>query len=180
MAFTQRDKETKDILSLGVVFEKEFSSTLSADLGMCYDIGWGTRNIYTTLASVFETFPIPSPQLLIKNDGSGKFQDLTLTTHLTVKPTDRLSLAFGGMVKIPLETLDYDTNGNAAGLEAFPLADRPGYFFGGPFFMGYESRGWDWGGLFSVTYEFGCPKPVPPVVPAPPAPAPQLTPMSQR
>ncbi|MBN2223421.1 MAG: hypothetical protein JW765_01965 [Deltaproteobacteria bacterium] len=45
--------------------------------------------------------------------------------------------------------------------------------------MGYESTGWDRGGLLSVTYEFGCPKPAPPTTPEPVI-EPNLEPMSMK
>ena len=176
--FDRRDRERRDILSLGIVYEKEFSPMLAADLGARYDIGWGHREIHSSLRDFFEY--ITQRELLVTADDRDMYQDLTLTTHLTLTPMDHLSVALGGMVKIPLDSLDYDMDGSSSGLGAIPFALRPAHFFGGPFSMGYESTGWDWGGLLSVTYEFGCPVATPP--PAPPAPViePKLEPMTMK
>ncbi len=177
-AFDRRDRERRDILSLAVVYEKEFSPMLAADLGARYDIGWGHREIYTTLTDAIEY--IGPQKLLITADDRDMYQDLTLSTHLTLTPMDHLSVALGGMVKIPLNNLDYDMDGDSSGLEGFPLAFRPALFYGGPFDMGYESHGWDWGGLLSVTYEFGCPVATPPVTPPAPVIEPKLEPMTMK
>jgi hypothetical protein len=177
--FDRRDRERLDIVSLGVTYEKEFSPMLSADLGLRYDIGWGRREIGSTLIDELENFAFS--QLITSVDAADSYQTLTLSTHMTLKPMDHLSVGLGGMVTIPLNSLDYDMHGYSTGLGALPpLAPRPGLFFDGPFAMGYETTGWDWGGLLSVTYEFGCPVATPP--PAAPAPViePKLEPMSYK
>jgi hypothetical protein len=177
--FDRRDRERLDILSLGIVYEKEFSPMFSADLGLRYDVGWGRREVGSTLIDDIESL-IGFRQLITSADAADSYQNLTLSTHMTLKPMDHLTVGLGGMVTIPLNTLDYDMHGSASGLEGFPFAARPALFYGGPFSMGYETTGWDWGGLLSVTYEFGCPVATPP--PAAPAPViePKLEPMSYK
>ncbi len=151
---------------------------LAADLGIRYDIGWGHREIRTSLFDFLEY--IDARELVVTADDRDMYQDLTLTTHLTLTPMDHLSIALGGMVKIPLDNLDYDMDGNASEVGGFIFAARPALFYGGPFDMGYESHGWDWGGLLSVTYEFGCPVATPPVTPPAPVIEPKLEPMSYK
>jgi len=46
--------------------------------------------------------------------------------------------------------------------------------------MGYESTGWDWGGLLSITYEFGCPVAAPPAPEPAPVIEPKIEPMSMK
>lgn len=113
----------------------------------------------------------------LDGDGRDMYQDLTLTTGLTLTPVERLTIALGGMVKMPLDPLDYETDGTIvitpAG--AFPTL-LPG---AGPFVRDYESSGWEYGGTLTITYEFGCPTAPPPVTPAPVI-EPKLEPMSYK
>ena len=114
--------------------------------------------------------------MFFAGDGRDTYQDLTLTTGLTLTPAERVTIALGGMVKIPLDPLDYEMDGTVVVLPAPPPAGRlPRQ---GPFTRDYESSGWEYGGLLTITYEFGCPAPVPPVTPEAPKTSPQLTPMS--
>ncbi len=180
-SFSQDDKETRDFVSLGLTIEKEFSPTFSADFGMRYDFGWGHRQYDLAYTSRWETNPLAP--LTISTDGRDTYQDLTLSNHFTITPIEHLSVVFGGFVKIPVDSIDYDLNGTAAGLTTANAVVRQWGFEGGVLRAASddnENTGWEYGGLLSISYEFGCPKPVPPVVPAPPAPAPQLTPMSQK
>jgi hypothetical protein len=175
-AFTQRDNEKRDIVSIGMEIEKRFSPVISAALGLRYDIGWGRREYYTSYASLYETNP--RAELRVVADDSDMYQDLTLTTGLTLTPAERLTIALGGMVKFPLDSLDYELDGAAVGWPAATVVTRR-FPNDSPFSRDYESSGWEYGGLLTITYEFGCPKPVPPVREEPKI-EPKLEPMSMR
>ncbi len=175
-SFSQDDTETRDIISLGLTLEKQFSPKLSADFGVCYDFGWGHRRYDLTYLSPFEAVSFET--LSISTEGDATYQDLTLSTHMTFAPVQRLSITLGGFVTMPLQSLDYRLDGASAGLTANNvMAAYPWTGPDGPISRDYENIGWNYGGLLSISYEFGCPVAVPPVIPTPVI-EPKLEPMS--
>jgi hypothetical protein len=174
--FYQDDNEVRDTVSLGVMVNKEFSPMVSAALGLRYDIGWGRRDYGTEYSSPRESVVAGNATTYVTNaDSHDMYQDLTLTVGLTLTPIERLTVALGGMVKFPLDPLDYEMEGTVVRTGSAPLRLPDS----GPFVFDYDSSGWEYGGLLTVTYEFGCPKPVPPVREEPKI-EPKLEPMSMR
>ncbi len=166
--FSQDDTETRDIMSVALTLEKAFTDKFSADFGIRYDLGWACRQYDLFYDSPYEQ---GTPPLVITTEGRDVYQDLTLSNHLTFAPTERLKIVLGGFVTIPLDALDYDLKGSLSG-----LSDRRPWYAAGPVVRDYENTGWDWGGMLSLTYEFGCPVVVPPA--APPVIEPKIEPMS--
>jgi hypothetical protein len=174
--FHQNDHETRDILSLALTVEKEFSPKFSADLGLRYDLGWGHRTYGFTYMSPFETSTVVP--LFVNTEGRDTYQDLTVSVNTTFTPMDRLSIALSSFVTIPLDSLDYDLDGSAVGWAGAGTGYRVGAFEG-PVFKDYENTGWEYGGMLSITFEFGCPVAVPPAPAPAPVIEPKLEPMSK-
>ena len=147
-----------------------FGPTFSADFGLRYDLGWAHREYDLYYDSPYEL----NGPLVITTSGSDIYQNLTLSNHLSFAPTDRLSITLGGFITIPLDSLDYSLDGSSTGI---PGGGSRDWILAGPMTRSYENTGWEWGGLLSLTYEFGCVVAVPPVIPAPPI-EPKLEPMS--
>lgn len=179
-ALGTRDTEARDVLSLALTFEREFSENITADVGLRYDVGWAQRDYRLTYSSLYESPGTPA-ELIIDTDGRDTYQDLTLTASLTMRPVDRLDLSFGGMVRAPLDPLDYELEGDATGLEnGYPSLAGFQTFYSGPFTRDSDTTGWDWGGWLYLTYEFGAAPAVPPRAPEEPKVSPIITPMSMR
>ncbi len=178
-AFAQRDSESRDIVALDLSLKKEFSEMLSADFSATYLVGWAHRRYQMSYKSPWESIP-PPDELRVVADGWDAYQDLILSATMDLKPTDRLSISLMGTVTIPLNGLDYTLEGLGTGLDATRRTINRDVYIDGPVVREYETSGWEWGALLSLTYEFGCPAPVPPVAPEAPKVAPQLTPMSQK
>ncbi len=176
-AFAQRDSESRDIAAIDLSLKKKFSEMLSADFSACYLVGWAHRRYQMSYKSPWESIP-PPDELRVVADGWDAYQDLILSATVNLNPTDRLSLSLMGTVAIPVNDLDYTLNGLGTGLDRDRETFKRDVLIDGPVVREYESSGWEWGALFSLTYEFGSPAPVPPVVPEAPKVAPQLTPMS--
>ncbi len=174
--FAQRDTESRDIAALDLSLKKEFSKTLSADFSAIYLVGWAHRRYQMTYKNPFDIGGVQPNGLKVVADGWDAYQDLILSATMDLKPTDRLSLSLMGTVAIPINDLDYTLHGLGTGVNAGPtLRD---VMINGPVVREYETSGWEWGALLSLSYEFGCPAPLPPVAPEAPKVAPQLTPMS--
>ncbi len=159
---TQDDREVRDVASLDVTLKKAFSDSLSAELGLRYDFGWARRDYDIFYSSAWESFFLIS-FLVSSLDGSNSatdtFQDLTLSTKLTYRPAERLSLSFSGLVKIPLDPADFHMPGTVAGISPNDTTFR---FRTSGINREYEDSTWIYGGLLTLTYEFGCPVAVPP------------------
>jgi opacity protein-like surface antigen len=175
--YSQRDEETRNVLSLGGGLEKQFTDRLSADFGFRYDVGWVKRDYRSRYLSPYETYN--SSELLSSGDGDGIYQDLTFTAKATLTPVQRLTLSLLGMVKIPVDPLEYDMTGTNSGLDTGNLTGWRDMYPEGPFSRGYEASGWEWGVFFSLNYEFGCPVAAPPAAPAPVI-EPKLEPMGYK
>ncbi len=177
-AFAQRDTESRDIASLDLSVKKKFSDMLSADFSACYLVGWAHRRYEMSYRSPWEILPASGAQLKVVADGRDAYQDLILSAGATLTPMDRLSLSLTGTVTIPLNDLDYTLEGLAGGFTPGQQVPTRNIKLSGPVVREYESSGWEWGALLSLTYEFGCPVATPP--PAPPAPViePKIEPMS--
>ncbi len=171
--FSQDDHETRDIMSLAFTLEKAFTDKFSADFGIRYDLGWACRQYDLYYDSPYEENIAP---LVITTSGRDVYQDLTLSNHLTFAPVPRLKIVLGGFVTIPLDELNYSLDGHSTGL--VDEVRRP-WYVEGPAVRDYENCGWEWGGMLSLTYEFGCPVVVPPVIPAPVI-EPKIEPMSKK
>jgi hypothetical protein len=168
--FTQDDRVTKDIVSLSLTFEKEFSQKFSAEVGTRYDYGWAARDydIYYTSG-----YDLAGGYLSASNSGKDQYQDLSFWLKTTFRPTDRLAISLSSMVKIPLDPVDYHMPGTAINTD--PAAYR---FYTSGIDREYEDSTWIYGGLLTVTYEFGCPVAVPPAPAPAPVIEPKLEPMS--
>jgi hypothetical protein len=176
-AYAQRDMESRDIVALDLSLRKDFSTMLSADFSATYLVGWAHRRYQLTYRSPWESI-LSRDQLKVVADGRDAYQDLILSATMNLKPTERLSLSLMGTVTIPVNGLDYTLHGLGTGLNIANGMGTRDVQIDGPVVREYESSGWEWGALLSLTYEFGCPVPTPP--PAPPAPViePKIEPMS--
>jgi hypothetical protein len=175
--YAQRDTESRDIVALDVSVKKEFSDMLSADFSATYLVGWAHRRYQMTYRSPWESGS-PPDQLKVVADGWDAYQDLILSATMDLKPTERLSLSLMSTVTIPVNGLDYTLHGLGTGLDIAHAMGTRDVQIDGPVVREYESSGWEWGALLSLTYEFGCPVATPPAAPTAPVIEPKLEPMS--
>jgi len=138
-----------------VTLQKEFSEAFWAAFGMRYDLGWGVMDLDRSMTSGF-TFPAPVPTLVTSFDDRDFFHNLTLAADMAYSPIDRLTLSMGGMVRIPLNGLEYELDGTGSGTyNVLPVFGPNGRFqFNGPGSFGYDTTTWEYGGMLELTYEF--------------------------
>ncbi len=177
--FEESIVEKRDIISLGLMMKRDFTPSFAAELGLRYDLGFGRMDLDRDYRSALAFFGAPAPTLSLSYTGKDVYQNLTFSTRMEFKPSDRLTLALGGAVTFPLDALDYELEGDVSGIgTSVPPFLQLG--FDGPTDLDSKTTQWQYGGYFMLTYELGAPTPVPP--PAAPAPIiePKLEPMSQK
>jgi hypothetical protein len=152
-SYTEKSREMREVLSLELAVSKEFSKALTADFTVRYDVGWGHMNLQQFYMSPYEYYP---PNAVLKVDITGRdvFQDLTLYADLFYSPTEHLKLGFAGMVKIPIDSINYDLGGNSSGVSTTDILWNRNLYLDGPASTDYNSRTWDYGAMFSASYEF--------------------------
>jgi hypothetical protein len=180
-AFKEDAVERRDIMSLAIVMKKEFTPSLAAELGLRYDLGWGKMDLERHLRGGFDYLFVPTPVLTMAYSGRDIYQDLTLTARMNYRPSDRLTLSFGGNVTFPIDPLGYKLDGSPSGLPV-GIASMffPRMLFNGASELDSVTTGWQYGGYFMLTYELGAPKPVPPAPAPAPIIEPKLEPMSYK
>ncbi|MBN1571562.1 MAG: hypothetical protein JW984_00015 [Deltaproteobacteria bacterium] len=151
-SFTRRMEEEMDIMSLTFGVGKEFTPELTADLSIRYDLGWGEMSLYEANHSPYISGD-PSTITYVRVSDTDSYQDLTLATSMTITPMSRLSLVFGGMVTMPLSSLNYNLKGYSTGGSDFGGSGFP-YSYDGDSARGYNSRGWNYGGSLRIRFEF--------------------------
>jgi hypothetical protein len=177
--FEESVVEKRDIISLGLVMKKDLTPSFAAELGLRYDLGLGRIDLDRDFTSALVFIAPPTPTLSLEYKGTDVYQNLTLSTRMEFKPSDRLTLALGGAVTFPLDPLDYELEGDASGIgTGFPPFFQSG--FDGPTDLGSKTTQWQYGGYLMLTYELGVPKPVPPATAPAPIIEPKLEPMSQK
>jgi hypothetical protein len=152
-SFTRRLEEEMDIMSLTVGVGKQLTPYLTADIGIRYDLGWGEMSLYEANHSPYLSTD-PSTITYVRVSDTDSYQDLTLSTSMTLSPMNRLSLMFGGMVTMPLSPLNYNLRGNSTGGADFIGGSGFPYAYEGGAMRGYNSRGWDYGGTLRIKFEF--------------------------
>jgi hypothetical protein len=129
----------------------------------------------------FDYPTIPTPVLTMAYSGRDIYEDLTLSARMDYRPSDRLTLSFGGNVTFPIDPLGYKLDGSPSGL---PVGSTSFFFprllFNGASELDSVTTGWQYGGYFMLTYELGAPKAVPPAPAPAPIIEPKLEPMSQK
>ncbi len=173
--------ERRDFISLGLDMKKEFSPALTTQFGIRYDVGWGSMDLDRDYTSRFAFVGAPVvPTLSASYHDTDLFQNLTLTVRTDLKATDRLTLTLGANGTFPIDSLNYDLDGNAStSIQATPLFPSR-LDFNGPSSLDADTSEWQYGGYFMLTYELGIPKPVPPATAPAPIIEPKLEPMSQK
>ncbi|MBN1883685.1 MAG: hypothetical protein JW885_16085 [Deltaproteobacteria bacterium] len=153
--FDESVSEKRNVFSLDVTMEKDFSDSLSAAFGMRYDLGWGVMDLDRSYRSAFLYVP-PVPTLTTSYDDRDFFHNLTLAADVSFMPVDRLTLSLGGMVRIPLDGLDYELDGSGGGTyNGIPALGVSGRFdYNGPASFGYDTTTWEYGGRLELKYEF--------------------------
>jgi hypothetical protein len=153
--FEESVSEKRNVISLDVTLEKEFSEAFAAAFGMRYDLGWGVMDLDRSVRSGFHYNP-PVPTLVTSVDDRDLFHNLTLSADVSFMPVDRLTLSMGGMVRIPLNGLDYDLAGESSGTYNFTSAYGPTgrWQYNGATTLGYDTTTWEYGGMLELTYEF--------------------------
>ena len=151
-SYTTRTSEETDIVSLTLGVGKVLHPKLAADFSMKYDLGWGEMSYYEAYHSPY-AHGDPGTIVYVNTDGADSYQDLTLSSSFTYTPIDRLSLLFGGMVKLPLDPLDYDMTGTGTGGRETNGNGQP-RFYEGSATRGSNSRTWNYGGTLKIQFEF--------------------------
>ena len=160
--------------------KKELSPALTAQFGIRYDIGWGSMDLDRNYNSRFAFITPPAPPLAASYDDTDLFQNLTLTSNVDLKATDRLTLSLGGNVTFPLDSLHYDLDGSASSSLTAAVPFFPRLLFNGPSSLDADTTEWKYGGYLMLTYELGIPTPVPPAPAPAPIIEPKLEPMSRK
>ena len=151
-SYTTRTSEEKDIVSLTLGVGKEIHPQLIADFSLRYDLGWGEMNYYEAYHSPY-AHGNPGTIVYVNTDGADSYQDLTLSSSFTYTPINRLSLLFGGTVKLPLDPLNYNMTGTGTGGRETSGNGQPRFYEGGAT-RGSNSRSWDYGGTLKIKFEF--------------------------
>lgn len=148
-SFTQDDSLTVNMLSLDLGMTADFTESLSASLGVRYDMGWAKKEYTSTYDSPFIANP-PSLQVISAED-TDLFQNLTLDLAVLYEPMDGLTLALSSMITMPLDGVDYDMDGSASyNMGATGL----GYALIDPTVRNLSLETWNYGCMFNVMYEF--------------------------
>ena len=149
-SYTTRTSEERNIMSLTLGVGKEINPQLIADFSMRYDLGWGRMNYYEYYNSPYAH---GDPDTFVEVNDRDLYQDLTLSSSFTIVPANRLSLLFGGMVKLPLDPLNYNMTGTSSGGINMTAPFQPRFYDGGAS-RGSNSRSWNYGGTLKIKYEF--------------------------
>jgi len=114
-------------------------------VGVGYGFGWGDYQYDVSYNS-----PLTVGELTFGGDDGDTFHDLTAGGSLTYSPFDRLNISFSSSARFPLDKKSYNLSGTSAGGAGAinPLA------WGGAGSRGYDSSGFNYGGNFSIGYEF--------------------------
>ena len=142
--FERSTTETRDILSIEFGAAKEFNQKLSVDFNLLYNVGWGRLKYYEN-----EAFSPPPINAYNEVEGKDTYHDLGISFSLSYSPMEKLTISCAGMVKIPLNSIDYNLTGESKLLPTGILD-----FYGGPSTIDYNLRGWDYGGMLNIKYEF--------------------------
>jgi len=144
--FQERTREELDIISLKLGATARMTDTITFDVGVGYGFGWGDYRYDVSYNS-----PLTTSELTFGGSDGDTFHDLTAGGSLIYSPFDRLNISLSGSGRIPLDGKSYSLSGTSAGgagTSINPLA------WGGAGSRGYDSHGYNYGGNFSIGYEF--------------------------